>query len=342
MTKITKSKEFCPYCEKLSFVTVVAKPETLNVRGEPVEYEAQVFRCDSCHNEFAPTDLEERNFQSAFHLYRQKYKLLSPEDIKKIRTRYGLSQRAFSRFLGWGEITVHRYEAGAIQSFSHNDTLVLVQDEHNALKLLEVNRVHLSPSIADKLEKRIKELIDRKDEDRGRALLIPWEIETDNRPSIYTGFKVFDLEKLENLILYILEKCGAVGKTRLNKLLWYSDSKHYKEHGISITGSRYIHLQYGPVPHDYDFILWKLQKDNKIESKEVVYHNYTGESFISLSSSEASLFNSDEMKTIKYVLDILGHLNASQISEKSHEEKGYRKTSQKDAIPYEYALELSI
>ena len=40
---------------------------------------------------------------------------LQPEEIEKIRKQYGLSQKNFARLLGWGDITIHRYESGAIQ-----------------------------------------------------------------------------------------------------------------------------------------------------------------------------------------------------------------------------------
>jgi hypothetical protein len=39
---------------------------------------------------------------------------------------YGLSQTTFSRWLGWGDITVHRYESGSPQDSAHNETLMLL------------------------------------------------------------------------------------------------------------------------------------------------------------------------------------------------------------------------
>ncbi len=340
----TSKKDFCPYCEKVTEVSLVSKTETLPVLGEPVEYEAQVYKCNICNNEFAPSELEKRNFKVAYDIYRKRHKLLAPEEIRKIRKKYGLGQRHFSRFLGWGEITIHRYESGAIQDAAHNEVLSLLENPRNALQILELNRENLSIEWAEKLEKRIKELIEQEEngENRSRLRLIGLSDEEEQTPSINNGFKLFDLEKLENLILYILKKAKGIGKTRLNKLLWYCDFKYFKEYGVSLTGTQYIHLQYGPVPKQYDIILGRLQESNRVESEEFVYMHKSGEEFKALTPPNVSLFSEEEMETVDYVLKTLGSLNAEEISEKSHQEAGYKETSHRDVILYKYALRLSI
>lgn len=42
----------------------------------------------------------------------------------------------------------------------------------------------------------------------------------------------------------------------------------YKENGISISGLKYVHLPYGPVPEKFDVLLGKLEAD-KIAHIEV-------------------------------------------------------------------------
>ncbi|KAF0220523.1 MAG: XRE family transcriptional [Geobacteraceae bacterium] len=155
-------EDFCPYCEEITRFRFITKQETLPVMGEPVEYQARVRRCAVCRGEYAPTELEEENFKTAYTIYRRRHNLLSPEQIRVIREKYGLSQRNFSRFLGWGDITVHRYEAGALPDAAYNVMLVLIDDPLNALKVFMLNRNNLAPGVAEKLKKRIQELI-RKD-----------------------------------------------------------------------------------------------------------------------------------------------------------------------------------
>lgn len=54
--------------------------------------------------------------RTARDLYRQKHGLLTSSNIARLRGRYGLSQRALARLLGWGEVTIQRYEKGVILS----------------------------------------------------------------------------------------------------------------------------------------------------------------------------------------------------------------------------------
>ncbi|TAL25411.1 MAG: helix-turn-helix domain-containing protein, partial [Nitrospirae bacterium] len=83
---------------------------------------------------------------------------LQPEEIKKIREQYGLSQRNFARLLGWGEITIHRYESGAIQDDVHNDVLALIKDVDDFKKLFESKKNNIEPALARKVEEWLIEI----------------------------------------------------------------------------------------------------------------------------------------------------------------------------------------
>jgi len=41
--------------------------------------------------------------------------MLSPYEIRELRKRYGLTQKELSLLLGWGSVTMSRYENGALQ-----------------------------------------------------------------------------------------------------------------------------------------------------------------------------------------------------------------------------------
>ena len=49
---------------------------------------------------------------------------LTPEEIKSIRSMYGLSQRSFALLLGLGEATIARYETGATEPSKANAKLI--------------------------------------------------------------------------------------------------------------------------------------------------------------------------------------------------------------------------
>lgn len=337
-------KEFCPHCKVETEVSFVTHREVLPVLGEPTEFEAHLYKCNVCQAEFASEELEDRNLTVAYNIYREKNKLLSSEKIKAIRQQYGLSQRNFSKLLKWGEITIHRYESGAIQDEAHNETLVLFDDNpQNALTIFNLHRDNLPEDVALKLERRLNELLSEKKECKRIIDLFNTSNMGEEEPSLNTGFIRFDLEKFENMILYILKKMDGVFKTKLNKLLWYCDSRYFKQSTISISGAKYIHLPYGPVPDNYDLFLWKLQGQKKVGVEEVIWNDsISGEKMYSLVEANTSFFNENELKTIDYVIDSVGYLTAGQISDKSHNEDGYKKTGTSDVISYAYALKLSI
>lgn len=336
-------EEFCPHCEDIRTVSEVRKTDTLPVLGEPVEYEAHLYQCSTCGQEFAPLVLEDENLKRAYSIYRERHGLLAPERIRQIRELYGLSQRNFSKFLRWGEITTHRYEAGAIQDAAHNDTLALLDDPRNAQKLFELNKDNLPTKVAQELKARIKELLS---ESIFEACFVGYRdirMGKEKVDEIFSGNKTLDTERLENLVLYILEKFQGVVKTKLNKLLWYCDFYNYKLHNISITGTKYIHLQYGPVPDDYDLLLWDLSIIKKIASEEIIYDSdISGEKYKALEAPDISIFSPEELDNIEYVLNLLGPLTARQLTDKSHEEEGYKATEQLEPISYSYASTLSI
>ena len=55
-------------------------------------------------------------------------------------------------------------------------------------------------------------------------------------------------EKLLNALIYFIENTSWTGKTKLYKLLYYLDFRHYKETGRSVTGLDYFAWEKGPVP----------------------------------------------------------------------------------------------
>lgn len=75
--------------------------------------------------------------------------------------------------------------------------------------------------------------------------------------------RLFKYEKAVNSLLYVLERLG--GKTDMHKLckiLYYADQRHLSIYGRSITGDRYIAMQFGPVPSCIDDILKALRGDS--------------------------------------------------------------------------------
>ncbi len=155
----TKAVAICPICEQEGSIEIGRQVETLKIRGKAIQIEAYLERCTICNETFATTEDEEKNIQTAYRLYRQEAKLLQPEEISKIRTKYGLSQKAFARLLGWGEITLHRYESGALQDEVHNDLLLLLDNPNNFSTIFEKNRNRMTAKQVQKIQEKLSELL---------------------------------------------------------------------------------------------------------------------------------------------------------------------------------------
>jgi len=55
-------------------------------------------------------------------------------------------------------------------------------------------------------------------------------------------------EKLINAIVYFARHTKNCGRTKLMKLLYFLDFKHFAQTGKSVTGQKYFAWDFGPVP----------------------------------------------------------------------------------------------
>ena len=336
-------RAFCPNCEEYTKATLRVEKEVYNVRGAPIEIEAEVAICQKCGTKIFDEERDSQNLEKAYSHYRQKHKLLSPDEIRTIREKYGLSQRALSRLLGWGEITIHRYENGAVQDNVHNSTLRLIEDPRNMQNLFEANRNKLPAYKAARLEKTIAGFLQ---EDKEKTFQVSFEkLVSHQHVDLTSGFREFDLEKLNNVILYLVKRLDGVLKTKLNKLLWYCEFLHFKETSVSITGTQYVRLPYGPVPDNYELIIANMIHGGLLDKNEIPFdttRGVVGEQFTTLAEPDESIFSKEEIKVMNFVADTFREYTSTEIMNKSHQESAYIKCEDGDIISYEYGKELPL
>lgn len=335
---------FCPNCEEYTETILGVEKEVYHVRGESIEIEAEIAICKKCGMKVFDEKRDSRNLEKAYEKYRDKHNLLSPDEIRKIRERYGLSQRALSRLLGWGEITIHRYESGAVQDNVHNSTLHLIEDPQNMQKFFKANRNKLPSYIASRLERNI---VDFLKEDKEQAFQISFErLVSHQHVDLTSGFKQYDLEKYRNMILYLVKRLNSVLKVKLNKLLWYCDFLQFKETSVSISGTQYIRLPLGPVPNNYDLITDIMQREGLLDKNEPLFQTkegiVPGDEFVALVEPDKSLFSEQEVKVMDFIAETFRNDTSTSIMNKSHEEVACQKTKDREIISYEYAKELSL
>jgi len=131
------------------------------------------------------------------------------------------------------------------------------------------------------------------------------------------------MKRLHDIVHYIIAKADykKLGKTKLNKILWFADRDFMRTHIDTITHSEYIKMQFGPVPKKIDKILKALIKENNIILKEVPIGDTIQKSYISIVEPDISMFKPEEISVLdKYIYGISENFTANKISEISHGE----------------------
>ena len=136
-------RKYCEECGREVETKVITKRESYDVCGESIEVDAQILVCAECGEEFYCEELDNATLIRAYNEYRRRHKLLLPEEIKKIREQYGLSQRSFAKLLNWGDKTICRYENGSIQDKAHNSLLLFLREPENMRTYLTENEIVL-------------------------------------------------------------------------------------------------------------------------------------------------------------------------------------------------------
>ena len=128
---------FCEYCNKFVDTHIEQYAETMKVKDVPIKITARGSFCNECHRQLFNRDLDNEALLIAYHEYRNEKGLLQPEEIKQIRTKYGLSQVAFAKLLGFGDKTIARYEGGSLQDEAPNSLIYLMKKPTNMLEMLK-------------------------------------------------------------------------------------------------------------------------------------------------------------------------------------------------------------
>jgi putative zinc finger/helix-turn-helix YgiT family protein len=111
---------------------------TLPVNGEEVAVSRAIhLACPSCHEVVLRLDDARQLRERAFAAYRKKYDLLSAEEIRALRERFGLTQAALASLLRLGGNTISRWEAGRhVQTAAMDVLLRVLRDVPGSLEYL--------------------------------------------------------------------------------------------------------------------------------------------------------------------------------------------------------------
>jgi putative zinc finger/helix-turn-helix YgiT family protein len=321
----------CPFCGSSS--KLKSQLTDKEFRKEKFRTREFFYKCGACHEEFTTTDLDEVTVNQVYNQYREKHGILFPEELIYLRNQYQLSAQKMALVLGLGINTYSNYEKGEMPTMASNNLI-------NSAKTPEVFLSYVNQAKDEFTDKSFRELtkhIDRLIQDAAKKNdLALFYINKYQRPNEYTGYSLPDVNKMANLLLYLITSCNPDynDKLKLNKLLFYSDYYHYQQTGKSITGLTYRAIPYGPVPVNYDYLFAYLTNDLKLieptfseslNSKVIEY-------FSVKKSFDLSVFDQEELQTIKKIIEKFRNTNSWELVELSHKEKAWIELNKNSGI----------
>jgi len=159
-----------------------------------------------------------------------------------------------------------------------------------------------------------------------------------NKSTIRINVPQSNLQKFKETLLYILNKAGSkphVGETVIYKLLYFIDFDYYEKYEEQLIGATYIKNHYGPTPVEFKKIIEKMINDKEIIKVDSQYFTYPQTKYLPLRTPEIDILKGTEISVIDSVLNRLSDMNASQISDYSHEDVPWMVTEEGDTIEYE-------
>lgn len=331
----------CPICDRIHSLEKRKRDTQGIVKGDLVDYMEIFYLCPVTHeeeNEFVPASLMDENLLRARDSYRKSKGLLTSYEISEIRKFYEVTQSEFSNLLGWGDVTVTRYESKTIQDETYDNLMRMVRENPLfALQSLEKHKAKFSEKKFQKIRSKLAEVV----AETGVQYLKIQEIYSVylnyNHESDLNGYKVLDLDKLASVLGYFAHFVNNLYKVKLMKLLWYADVLHYKRHGKSITGLVYKHMTYGALPLGYDEIIHLPT----VNVKEEILYDDISYRIVPNIDVNFSKFTLEELSTLELISSKFKDYSSRKIVEYMHQEKAYKETEPFHIISYNLAKELN-
>ena len=202
--------------------------------------------------------------------------------------------------------------------------------------ILESSRNELSDTEFHKLSDRIKSEI----ADGERRKIEQYETNRVYRSvrGVGNGYAPLSLDRLKNLMIYVLENTNEVWCTKMNKLLFYIDFLAYRENGMAISGLSYKAIDFGPVPERWDVVYSEF---DEIHQELRSAGDFIGSVLTATVKADITLFSEAEIKVIEQVCSRFKGLSSRELSRLSHEEQAWiNHHDRHESIPFAEAFGL--
>lgn len=306
--------------------------ECVEYKNKKFNIELEYYYDEELEDYYTDVKLGNENLRKIRNEYRRLNGLLKDFEIKRIRDKYDLSQKDFALLLGFGEVTITRYESKTVQDMAQNEIIKNAKDAGYfydfALKNKEKFIKEYDVDKFNKILERIKSQID--------VNSIELVYNKNSFSSEFTGNEKLNLNKIYAIIGTLATKINNLTKTKLAKLMWYVDFLFYKDNGKSITGLAYCHLPFGAYPFMFDEIL---------NDKSVVIETTFNKDFVNILIKKCNCeykLLPNEANIIDKVIQKFEFMNSEEVVRYMHKEIAYIETQHLDYISYEYAKKITL
>ncbi len=294
-------------------------------RKEKFEITEHFYVCRDTGQEFTTTDIDQLNLNQVYNQYREKNGIPFPDQIKKIREKYRVSAAKMAEILGFGVNVYRLYEQGEIPNTSNGRLILAADDPGEFRKFIELSKANLSGNEYKKYSRRADELIEETKKEGFFFRSFREKFES-ILPNEYTGYRMPDLNKVSQMIIFF-SKQTQTWKTKLNKLLFYTDFLSFSKRGFAISGMDYRAIQMGPVPAHFDKIYTELSDEGVLNRKyEEIDDGIYGEFFLpgSIREFDPSLFDPVELELMEKAAMTFRSKTAGELKELSHREQAWQ------------------
>jgi transcriptional regulator with XRE-family HTH domain len=233
--------------------------------------------------------------------------------IKDLRQRMGISQQKLAHSLGVLRPTVSQIESGERK---------IAADE--LVKLSDIFNVSIEYLLGFEKEPEV--------------ILYEGEKEMKMETQIRINVPQKNLKKFKEVLLYTLNKVGSkpnIGETVIYKLLYFIDFDFYEKYEEQLIGATYIKNKHGPTPVEFKKIVDRMIRDKEIEKVKSDYFTFPQTKYLPLRKPNLTELKASEIQLIDDVLCRLSDLNATQISDYSHNDVPWLTTKNGQRIEYE-------
>lgn len=322
-------------------MTLAKEQRTMEFRKAPFEVEFHYYRCEDSGEQFTTTELDELNTNQVYNQYRDKFNIPFPDEITNIRQKYGVSAAKMSEILGLGVNSYRQYEAGEMPSVSNAKLIQMARNPENFLEMVQLCE-SLDIKAKRSITHRVENLIDAHHREEFNFKLKDYLLGS-HLADIYSGYRNPNFDKFAEMVVFFSHQLKPF-KTKLNKLLFYADFLMFKKTCFSISGVRYVAIDRGPVPNNFNSIFEFLSNNDIVDiSYKQFPQGYVGEQFVGRSTRpfDASLFTAEELAIMHLVATTFCDASTSDIIEMSHLEDAWLDNKQgKNTISYRYAFDL--